>query len=168
MGKAATLNGRVGDVMIPNVVYDEHSRNTFLFKNCFLAQHVAPYLLHGTVFDNQKAVTVRGTFLQNREFMGVFYREGYTDLEMEAGPYLSAIYEDIYPQRYPGQRDRQPVHQRAVRHRPAALRVGHAVQPAAEPAEQEPELFRRGRDVCVQRGDPAADLGGGGGAEGRR
>ena len=101
MGKAATLNGRVGDVMIPNVVYDEHSRNTFLFKNCFLSQHVAPYLRHGTVFDNQKAVTVRGTFLQNREFMDIFYREGYTDLEMEAGPYLSAVYEDIYPQRYP-------------------------------------------------------------------
>ena len=101
MGKAATLSGRVGDVMIPNVVYDEQSRNTFLFKNCFLAQDVAPYLLHGTVFDNQKAVTVRGTFLQNREFMHVFYREGYTDLEMEAGPYLSAIYEDIYPKRYP-------------------------------------------------------------------
>ena len=101
MGKAATLNGRVGDAMIPNVVYDEHSRNTFLFKNCFLAQDVSPYLLYGTVFDNQKAVTARGTFLQNREFMSVFYREGYTDLEMEAGPYLSAIYEDIYPQRYP-------------------------------------------------------------------
>lgn len=101
MGKAATLNGRVGDVMIPNVVYDEHSRNTFLFKNCFLAQDVAPYLLYGTVFDNQKAVTVRGTFLQNRDFMSVFYKEGYTDLEMEAGPYLCAVYEDIYPQRYP-------------------------------------------------------------------
>jgi hypothetical protein len=101
MGKAATLNGRVGDVMIPNVIYDEHSRNTFLFKNCFTAQDVAEYLHFGTVFDNQKAVTVRGTFLQNRDFMGVFYREGYTDLEMEAGPYLSAIYEDIYPQRYP-------------------------------------------------------------------
>lgn len=101
MGKAATLNGRVGDVMIPNVVYDEHSHNTFLFKNCFLAQQIAPHLLYGTVFDNQKAVTVRGTFLQNRDFLGVFYREGYTDLEMEAGPYLSAIYEDIYPQRYP-------------------------------------------------------------------
>ena len=53
------------------------------------------------MFDNQKAVTVRGTFLQNREFMDVFYREGYTDLEMEAGPYLSAVYEDIYPQRFP-------------------------------------------------------------------
>jgi hypothetical protein len=101
MGKAATLTGRVGDVMIPNVVYDEHSRNTFLFKNTFQAQHIAPYLRYGTVFDNQKAVTVRGTFLQNREFMSVFYRESYTDLEMEAGPYLSAVYEDIYPQRYP-------------------------------------------------------------------
>jgi hypothetical protein len=101
MGKAATLNGRVGDVMIPNVVYDEHSRNTFLFKNCFLAQDLADTLRYGTVFDNQKAVTVRGTFLQNRDFMSVFYKEGYTDLEMEAGPYLSAVYEDIYPQRYP-------------------------------------------------------------------
>ena len=88
MGKAATLDGQVGDVMIPSVVYDEHSGNTFLFKNAsFPARR--PYLRHGTVFDNQKAVTVRGTFLQNREFMGVFYREGYTDLEMEAGPYLT-------------------------------------------------------------------------------
>lgn len=101
MGKAATLNGRVGDVMIPNVVYDEHSQNTFLFKNCFSAADVAPYLQQGTVFDNQKAVTVRGTFLQNRDFMHVFYREGYTDIEMEAGPYLSAVYENIYPKRYP-------------------------------------------------------------------
>lgn len=101
MGKAATLNGRVGDVMIPNVVYDEHSHNTFLFKNIFTAADVAPYLLFGSVFDNQKAITVRGTFLQNREFMGIFYREGYTDIEMETGPYLSALYENIYPQRYP-------------------------------------------------------------------
>jgi hypothetical protein len=101
MGKAATLNGQVGDAMIPNVVYDEHSQNTFLFRNSFLASDVAPYLSQGSVFDNQKAVTVRGTFLQNRDFVGVFYREGYTDIEMEAGPYLSAVYEDIYPQRYP-------------------------------------------------------------------
>ncbi len=101
LGKAATLNGRVGDVMIPNVVYDEHSRNSYLFRNCFTAQDVAPLLSFGTVFDNQKAVTVRGTLLQNREFMHVFYEEGYTDIEMEAGPYLSGLYEDIYPRRYP-------------------------------------------------------------------
>ncbi len=101
LGKAATLNGRVGDVMIPNVVYDEHSQNTFLFRNSFQAQDVSALLNFGTVFDNQKAVTVRGTILQNRSFMHVFYEEGYTDIEMESGPYLSGIYEDVYPQRYP-------------------------------------------------------------------
>ena len=42
-----------------------------------------------------------GTFLQNHEYMDVFYREGYTDIEMEAGPYLSAIYEMIRPRRHP-------------------------------------------------------------------
>jgi len=36
---------------------------------------------------------VRSAFLQNREYMDVFYREGYTVMEMEAGPYLSAAYE---------------------------------------------------------------------------
>lgn len=101
LGKAATLNARVGDVMIPNVVYDEHSRNSYLFRNSFTAQNIAPYLNFGTVFDNQKSVTVRGTILQNRNFMHVFYEEGYTDIEMEAGPYLSSIYEDVYPKRYP-------------------------------------------------------------------
>jgi len=101
MGKAATLNGAVGDVMIPGVVHDEHSRNTYLFPNAFSAQHVSPYLVYGTVLDNQKAVTVRGTFLQTMRYMGVFYREGYTDIEMEAGPYLSAIYEMVRPKRFP-------------------------------------------------------------------
>ncbi len=101
MGKAATLNGAIGDVMIPNVVHDEHSRNTYLFPNAFRAHDVSPYLVYGTVLDNQKAVTVRGTFLQTARYMGVFYREGYTDIEMEAGPYLSAVYEMVRPKRYP-------------------------------------------------------------------
>ena len=101
MGKSATLNGRIGDVIIPNVVYDEHSQNTYLFNNCFSARDVAPYLVYGSVLDNQKAISVKGTFLQNRKFMELFYREGYTDIEMEAGPYLSALYEMSYPKRYP-------------------------------------------------------------------
>ncbi len=101
MGKAATLNGRIGDVMIPNVVHDEQSLNTYLFDNCFRAGDVAQLLTYGTVLDNQKAITVRGTFLQNQGYMSVFYQEGYTDMEMEAGPFLSCIYEMIRPQRYP-------------------------------------------------------------------
>jgi hypothetical protein len=101
LGKAATLNGKIGDVMIPNVVHDEHSRNSYLIPNCYTAADVAPYLVYGTVLDNQKAVTVLGTFLQNAQYMDVFYREGYTDIEMEAGPYLSAVFEMFRPKRHP-------------------------------------------------------------------
>ncbi len=101
MGKAATLNGRIGDVMIPGVVHDEHSGNTYLFHNSFCADDVRPFLVYGSVLDNQKAITVPGTFLQNQEYMAVFYKEGYTDLEMEAGPYLSSIYEMSRPKGHP-------------------------------------------------------------------
>lgn len=101
MGKAATLNGRVGDVMISGTVFDEHSRNTFLFKNAFGARDVMPYLVHGSVFDSQRALTVRSAFLQNKEYMSGFYQEGYTVLEMEAGPFLSAVYELVNPTRVP-------------------------------------------------------------------
>jgi hypothetical protein len=101
MGKAATLNGRRGDVMIPNVTYDEHSHNTFMYNNCFNAGDVSPYLVYGTVLDNQKSVSVLGTYLQNARVMEVIYREGYTDIEMEAGPYLSGCSELYRPTRHP-------------------------------------------------------------------
>jgi hypothetical protein len=101
MGKAATLNGRIGDIMIPNVVHDEQSENTYLFDNCFKAIDVAPHLVYGTVMDNQKVTSALGTFLQNESFMDIFYQEGYTIIEMEAGPFLSSIYEMTRPQRFP-------------------------------------------------------------------
>src|SRR5262249_42280456 len=53
------------------------------------------------VLDKPKALTVRSAFLQNRDYMDVFYREGYTVMEMEAGPYLSASYEIAEPKRHP-------------------------------------------------------------------
>jgi len=101
LGKAASLNGIVGDVMIPRVVYDEQSRNTFLFTNAFSARDLTPHLVYGTALDNQKGVTVRGTFLQNARYAHVFYKENYTAIEMEAGPYLAAAFEVARPKRYP-------------------------------------------------------------------
>jgi len=101
IGKAATLNGRIGDVLLPNVVYDEHSQNTYLFSNVFTATDVARYIAYGDVLDNQRAITVRGTFLQTEAYMKGFLDAGYTDAEMEAGPYLSAVYEFMRPRRYP-------------------------------------------------------------------
>lgn len=101
MGKAATLNARVGDVLISSAVFDEHSKNTYVMRNAFTAGDIAPHLKYGSVLDNQKVLTVRGAFLQNRKYMSVYYREGYTVMEMEAGPYLSAIYELVDPRRHP-------------------------------------------------------------------
>ncbi len=101
LGKAATLNGSIGDVMISNVVMDEHSQNTFWLDNCFIAQDVQPYLIYGSVLDNQKAVSAKGTYLQNRQYLDFYYRANYTVVEMETGPYLNAVYEDQYLTRYP-------------------------------------------------------------------
>ncbi len=101
LGKAATLNGSIGDVMISNVVLDEHSQNTYWLDNSFTAQDVQPYLIYGSVLDNQKAVSGKGTYLQNRQYYDFYYRANYTVIEMESGPYLNAVYEDQYLTRYP-------------------------------------------------------------------
>jgi hypothetical protein len=101
IGKAATLNGKIGDVLIPNVVYDEHTDNIYNFVPAFSAADIAPYLAHGSVLDNQKAMTSRGTFLQNAAYLDALYRDFFTDVEMEAGPYLNAIYEQSVAERYP-------------------------------------------------------------------
>jgi hypothetical protein len=101
LGKAATLNGDIGDVLIADFVRDEHTHNTYSFDNAFGYADVAPFLERGSVLDNQRAVTVKGTFLQNRQYLDLFYRESDTIVEMEAGPYLSALYEDTQVSRYP-------------------------------------------------------------------
>ena len=101
LGKAATLNAEVGDVMIPNAVYNEHSGNTYWLDNCIAAADVQPNLVYGSALDNQRAVTVRGTFLQNRDYLDMYYQGRYTVVEMEAGPYLDACYEITQPDRYP-------------------------------------------------------------------
>jgi hypothetical protein len=100
LGKAATLNARIGDVMLSDVVYDEHSGNTYWFQNVFASEDFSPFLVYGSALDHQRAVTVLGTYLQNREYLDFFYRENFTVVEMEAGPYLSALYEDAFLTRY--------------------------------------------------------------------
>src|SRR2546423_499311 len=101
LGEAATLNGGIGDIMISNVVYEEHSENTYWLDKCFSFSSVAPFLVYGSALDNQRAVTVRGTFLQNRGYLDFYHRESFTVVEMEAGPYLNALYEAAESSRYP-------------------------------------------------------------------
>jgi hypothetical protein len=101
MGKAATLNGRIGDVMIANAFLDEHSGNAYMVNNAFIAQDIAPFLAFGTALDGQQAVAVRGTFLQNHRYLDELYKAGYTVVEMEAGPFLDALAENTFLDRYP-------------------------------------------------------------------
>ncbi len=73
LGKAATLNGVIGDVMIPNVVHDEHSRNTFIYPNAFSAADVAPYLIYGTVLDNRITAAEHDDAVRNRSPCGAHF-----------------------------------------------------------------------------------------------
>ena len=101
LGKAATLNADVGDVMLSTVVHDEHSGSTYWLDNAFSVDDIAPYLRFGSGLDNQRAVTVKSTFLQNRSYLDFYYREAFTVVEMEAGPYCNAIYEIADADRHP-------------------------------------------------------------------
>jgi hypothetical protein len=101
LGKAATLNADVGDVMISGVIHDEHSGCTYWLDNAFTVADIAPYLRFGSGLDKQRAVSVKGTFLQNRGYLDFYYREAFTVVEMEAGPYCNAIYELSEAGRYP-------------------------------------------------------------------
>jgi hypothetical protein len=101
LGKAATLNADVGDVLISGVIHDEHSGSTYWLDNAFSFEDIAPFLRFGSGLDNQRAVTVKSTFLQNREYLDFYYREAYTVVEMEAGPYCNAVYEIADVDRYP-------------------------------------------------------------------
>ncbi|HEX5620873.1 MAG TPA: hypothetical protein VFX51_20800 [Solirubrobacteraceae bacterium] len=101
LGKAATLNADVGDVLISGVIHDEHSGSTYWLDNAFSFADIAPFLRFGSGLDNQRAVTVKSTFLQNREYLDFYYREAYTVVEMEAGPFCNAVYEIADADRYP-------------------------------------------------------------------
>jgi hypothetical protein len=101
LGKAATLNADVGDVMLSSVVHDEHSGSTYWLDNAFGVEDLMGDLRFGTGLDNQRAVSVKSTFLQNRAYLDFYYREAFTVVEMEAGPYCNAIYEIADADRHP-------------------------------------------------------------------
>ncbi len=100
LGKAAVLNSEIGDIEIPRVVFDEHTQNTYMFKNCF--NTFFPFVNNqGSILTNQKAVSVLGTFLENEALLKKYSENNLTCVEMESGPYLSAITEATYDQQLP-------------------------------------------------------------------
>ncbi len=100
IGKAAVLNSEIGDIQIPKAVFDEHSQNTYLVNNYFNREFKHESNL-GSVLRNQKSVSVLGTYLQNKALLEIYSKNNFTVIEMENGPYLSAITEAVYPQQTP-------------------------------------------------------------------
>lgn len=100
LGKAAVLNSELGDIQIPRVVFDEHSQNTYMFNNCFNSFFPFPNN-QGSILTNQKSVSVLGTFLENGALLDTYSKNNLTIVEMESGPYLSAITEATYDQQNP-------------------------------------------------------------------
>ena len=92
LGKSAATIGRLGDILIPSHVCDTHTQTRFQFHNHLSVRRLTPFLDKIAAFDDQKSVTVRGTFLHGRETMVPLLHDDFTGMEMEAGPYLSSLY----------------------------------------------------------------------------
>ena len=95
LGKSAAMIGRLGDIMIPAEVRDAHSGNLYRFRNAFSAGTLVPHLAAAAVFDDQRTLTVKGTFLHSLTSVRDFRGNDFTGLEMEAGPYLLALAEHL-------------------------------------------------------------------------
>lgn len=100
LGKAAVLNGEIGDMQVPRLTFDEHTQNTYMYKNCF--NTFFPFTNNqGSILTNQKSATVLGTFLENESLIQAYSKNNLTVIEMELGAYLNALTEATYDQQTP-------------------------------------------------------------------
>jgi len=100
LGKAAVLNSEIGDIEVPKIIFDEHTQNTYLINNCF--NKFFPFPNHqGSILTNQKGASALSPFLENEAMMQKYLENNLTIIEMESGPYLSAITEATYDQQLP-------------------------------------------------------------------
>jgi hypothetical protein len=92
IGKAAILSGAVGDIQIPKIVFDERTNNIFYPNNIF--NNNFPFTaFKSSILRDQKSISVYGTFLENKPQLDNYIDSGFNVIEMESGPYLSAIYQ---------------------------------------------------------------------------
>ncbi len=90
MGKAGILEGKKGDIMIPNAHIFEGTADNYPFKNELNPKDFEGYGLG--VYDGPM-ITVLGTSLQNKEVLGYFMKSSWNaaGLEMEGAHYQKAI-----------------------------------------------------------------------------
>jgi hypothetical protein len=100
IGKAAILNGSVGDIQIPDIVADEVTNNTFKFNNIF--NDFFPFTANiSQVLTHQKAACVYGTLLENKTQIDNYKASGFNIIEMESSNYLTALVENYLLNKMP-------------------------------------------------------------------
>ena len=90
MGKAGILEGKKGDIMVPNAHIFEGSADNYPFKNSL---KVSEFENVGVGVCAGPMITVLGTSLQNRDVLRYFNRSSWKaiGLEMEGAHYQKAI-----------------------------------------------------------------------------
>lgn len=90
MGKAGILDGKKGDIMIPNAHLYEGTADNYPFKNELSKKH---FENKGVATSSGAMITVLGTSLQNKDLLRFFYESTWkvTGLEMEGAHYQKAI-----------------------------------------------------------------------------
>jgi hypothetical protein len=92
VGKAAILSGDVGDIQLPKVIFDERTDNVYFITNSF-NQDFPFQAKQSEILKEEKSISVHSTFLENRDQLTSYTSAGFNVVEMESGPYLSAIAE---------------------------------------------------------------------------
>lgn len=95
LGKAGSLEGKIGDIIIPTMTYDCYTKNIYFYKNDLKSKYARRYLRKGDILEEHGMLTVWGVLLQNRDMLDYYFGQNLTGIEMEGGPYLTSILEHI-------------------------------------------------------------------------
>ena len=101
LGKAATLNADVGDVMLSSVVHDEHSGSTYWLDNAFSVDDLAGDLRFGSGLDNQRASRSRARSCRTAPTSTSTTARRSRWWRWRPGPYCNALYEIADADRHP-------------------------------------------------------------------
>ncbi len=101
VGKAGTLGGARGDMMLPSFFVKQGSGDVYSIENC-LSEKDFEGLGQFRVHEGGPMLTVAGTFLQNGEVLSYFRDNwGALGVEMEGIPYARAIRHAVVRERVP-------------------------------------------------------------------
>lgn len=102
-GKAGSMEGKIGDVILPEFTYDYYQSNYIFYKNDLKSKYLRRYLRNGDILESHGMLTVPGVLLQNYDYLNYYFRQSLTGIEMEGGAYLDAIIEKMCKKTFTGE-----------------------------------------------------------------